>query len=510
MSVPLKPQPSSALKSVQHDLTIDAIFICARARQPASMLGVSSRMDRIWPRRGRPAAAADELAPLHVNFIIAMWGTALLVALAVVVMLLWPAAPEIDGAVLVGAGGCVSAQPENATAPLGAFGMPVGWKMTTPHMTSHSYDRMNVYDCFLACQEVEAREGMEEGCTGFQYKKQKWTPTNDMRTFEDDANCQLVTVPVAMWSASGTGSAMCYAKADHDAQIAGSTRGEVLFAVTNALPTVCALATLLVSGLREYQDAVLKKQQGSQAGGVIVTASPGAADVCTCVASLLAKLTAGAALPIWIGVMCWFGSEWIGSSLIAGLIVEPALALACIGVLMALVSAIGVVLEGVSRLRALYSGENDSPLESVLSAIWEGTCATFMVSMSISLVYLALGWVSAWLIIDDNDRADILWMWPFVPWAILLLGLGFHIWCDGNGITSHDRVAASACLACFILILGSPYVLGVDGDLFTLVNEEDVSARRNPHHKFTVSCSSRDGFSEIGCDDRSHFGASHS
>ena len=201
-------------------------------------------------------------------------GATLLAAL-IAALLLWPtrSAPElVAGSVFVGTGACISVPPENASAPLGAFGKPVGWSSSVvnlvaleragcnSHCSSYydddsyylqrrSYDDFpDVASCALACQEAE------EDCTGFRYAVQSPDTISERR------ECYLVAQTVALWSSyessdsEGRRRSVCYAKG-HDAQIASMTRGEALFAVTNALPTLCALATLLVFAIRDHQDA---------------------------------------------------------------------------------------------------------------------------------------------------------------------------------------------------------------------------------------------------------------
>eukprot|EP01046_Picozoa_sp_COSAG06_P060798 COSAG06_NODE_13074_length_1296_cov_1.951546_2_plen_248_part_01 len=112
------------------------------------------------------------------------------------------------------------------------------------------------------------------------------------------------------WSAEqgpdqGYGSTKrCFARNEYETEDSW-----MVFGLLNTLPTLWIIAILAAT---EPFDAA--------------ATAPGRA--VQCVGGVLIKLMAALLLPAWIGITCWIGGEWIGSSLLVGLMIEPALAVA--------------------------------------------------------------------------------------------------------------------------------------------------------------------------------------
>jgi hypothetical protein len=112
------------------------------------------------------------------------------------------------------------------------------------------------------------------------------------------------------WSAEegpdqGYGSTKrCFARDEYETEDSW-----MVFGLLNTLPTLWMIAILAAT---EPFDAA--------------ATAPGRA--VQCVGGVLIKLMAALLLPAWIGITCWIGGEWIGSSLLVGLVIEPALAVA--------------------------------------------------------------------------------------------------------------------------------------------------------------------------------------
>jgi hypothetical protein len=249
---------------------------------------------------------------------------------------------------------------------------------------------------------------------------------------------------------------------------------EVFFFLASALPTACALATLAAITFRREQDEQAKQAPVRQ--GAVSDARTG---VCACVCGLVAKLAALLSLPLWFGLMAWFGGGlggWLGSSLLAGLVVVPAMVVGVVAVF-SIVTAIACA------PYLLYSGRLTA------DAIQANCCVLLALGLLAAVVYLVPCWFAFFFTTDTGSDivsggASLVELFTVLFVVLVVIIFGGIAACGGacTGLASIKNTDATAKMVfetvaslAYVVLLGAMLVvMSEDIDVFHPVSPDDL------------------------------------